>query len=115
MPGPILHTGAAATCPHGGSLQIMAASPRVMVGGLPVAVLTDQGMVGGCPFQIPLPPAGTKPQPCITTRWIVGAMRVQVGGQPVLINPSVALCLSAEQIPGGPPVISSSQTRVIAT
>jgi len=33
----------------------------------------------------------------------------------VLINPCVALCLSAEQIPGGPPIISGSQMRVIAT
>jgi hypothetical protein len=75
MPGPILHTGAIATCPHGGSLQIMAASPRVVVGGMPAAVLTDQGMVAGCVFQIPVG-AGTKPQPCVTTRWIAGATRV---------------------------------------
>ena len=36
-------------------------------------------------------------------------------GVPLLINPCVALCLSAEQIPGGPPTITSSQTRVVAT
>jgi len=114
MPGPILHTGAIATCPHGGSLQIMAASPRVVVGGMPAAVLTDQGMVAGCVFQIPVG-AGTKPQPCVTTRWIAGATRVMASGVPVLINPCVALCLSAEQIPGGPPIISGSQMRVIAT
>jgi hypothetical protein len=34
---------------------------------------------------------------------------------PLLINPCTALCLSAEQIPGGPPTISASQTKVIAT
>jgi hypothetical protein len=92
-------------------LNIIAASPRVTVSGMPVAVLTDQGLVAGCVFTVP--PA--KPQPCVTTRWIVGATRVVANGQPVLINPCVALCLSAEQIPGGPPIIASSQTRVVAT
>ncbi len=111
MPGPVLHAGASATCPHGAPLNIVAASPRVTVSGMPVAVLTDQGMVAGCPFTVP----GPKPQPCVTTKWLVGATRVVASGQPVLINPCVALCLSAEQIPGGPPVIMASQTRVVAT
>lgn len=111
MPGPILHSGASATCPHGGTLTIVPASPRVQVGSLPLAVLTDQGLVAGCAFT----PPGGKPQPCVSTRWMVGATRVTAGGQPVLVNPAGALCLSAEQIPGGPPIISSSQTRVVAT
>lgn len=114
MPGPVLHTGATASCPHGGQLTIVVANPRVMVSGMPAAVLTDQGLVAGCPFQVPVG-AGTKPQPCVTTKWIVASTRVVAGGAPMLINPSTALCLSAEQIPGGPPVISASQTRVIAT
>lgn len=111
MPGPVLHTGATANCPHGGVLNIIAASPRVTVSGMPAAVLTDQGVIAGCAFTVP--PA--KPQPCVTTKWIVGATRVMANGVPLLINPCVALCLSAEQIPGGPPVITGSQTRVIAT
>jgi hypothetical protein len=111
MPGPVLHTGAIATCPHGGMLSIVVASPRVMVNGMPAAVLTDQGLVAGCVFTVP--PA--KPQPCVTTRWIAGATRVVANGVPLLINPCVAICQSAEQIPGGPPIITGSQTRVIAT
>jgi hypothetical protein len=111
MPGPVLHTGATANCPHGGVLNIVAASPRVMVSGMPAAVLTDQGLVAGCAFTVPT----GKPQPCVTTRWIAAATRVLANGQPLLINPCVALCLSAEQIPGGPPMITGSQTRVIAT
>lgn len=112
MPGPVLHTGANATCPHGGVLTIVVASPRVMVGGMPAAVLTDQGLIAGCTFSIPPAP---KPQPCVTTKWIAGATRVMSNGVPLLINPCVALCVSAEQIPGGPPTITSSQTRVVAT
>jgi hypothetical protein len=107
----MLHSGTTATCPHGGTLNIIAASPRVTVLGMPVAVLSDQGLVAGCVFTLP----GGKPQPCVTTRWIAAATRVLANGQPVLINPLVALCLSAEQIPGGPPIISASQTRVVAT
>ncbi len=110
MPGPVLHTGTIATCPHGGMLNIVAASPRVLVSGLNAAVLTDQGLVAGCAFA-----PSSVPQPCVTTRWIVGATRVVASGQPLLINPCVALCISAQQIPGGPPIIASSQTRVIAT
>jgi hypothetical protein len=100
-----------AQCPHGGVLNIVAASPRVTVSGMPAAVLTDQGIVAGCVFTVPI----GKPQPCVTTKWIVGATRVMANGVPLLINPCVAICLSAEQIPGGPPIITSSQTRVIAT
>ena len=91
-------------------LTIVVASPRVLVSGMPAAVLTDQGLVAGCVFTV-----GPKPQPCVTTKWIVGATRVTANGVPLLINPPVALCLSAEQSPGGPPIISNSQTRVIAT
>jgi len=110
VPGPILHVGASMTCPHGAPLNLVAASPRVTVSGTPVVVLTDQGLVAGCPFTV-----GPKAQPCVTTKWIAGATRVTAGGQPVLVNPSVALCMSAEQIPGGPPIVTSTQTRVIAT
>lgn len=114
MPGPVLHASATVSCPHGAPLTIVPSAPRVTVSGLPVAVLTDQGMVAGCPFNVPVGGV-TKPQPCISTRWMLGATRVTSGGQPVLINPVGALCLSAEQIPGGPPTVSSSQTRVVAT
>jgi len=110
MPGPVLHTGAVATCPHAGPLNILAASPRVTVSGMNAAVLTDQGLVTGCAFTV-----GPKPQPCLTTRWIAGATRVLANGQPLLINPCVAICQSADQIPNGPPIITGSQTRVIAT
>lgn len=110
MPGPVLHSGAVAQCPHGAPLQIIAASPRVMASGMPVAVLTDQGVIAGCPFTLP---NGT-PQPCTTTRWMVAATRVMANGQPVLINPLTALCIAATQVPNGPPIITGSQSRVIA-
>jgi hypothetical protein len=110
MPGPILHAGTLAKCPHGGTLTIVPASPRVAVGGT-AAVITDKGLIKGCTFTLP----NGKPQPCVTTLWTVGATRVKASGVPVLINPCVAECRSVEQIPGGPPIISGSQTKVVAT
>ncbi|UAK23289.1 DUF4280 domain-containing protein [Sphingomonas nostoxanthinifaciens] len=111
MAGPVLHMGATLTCPHGGMLTIVAASPRVMLGGMPAAVVTDQGLIAGCVFTVP--PA--KPQPCTTTQWIMGATRVLAGGQPLLTAPPVALTLSADMIPAGPPLVVQVQARVIAT
>jgi len=110
MPGPVLHTGTTGNCPHGGPLQVVASSPRVTVGGMNVALLNDAGLIAGCAFVV-----GVKPQPCTTTRWMVAATRVTSNGQPLLINPCTALCISADQIPAGPPTITSSQARVIAT
>jgi hypothetical protein len=110
MPGPVLHAGAGCACPHGAPLQIVPSGPRVLVGGAPAAVLTDQGLVAGCPFMV-----AQKPQPCATTRWTAGATRVTSMGQPVLVGPPVAIVQSADQIPAGPPTLSSCQSRVIAT
>lgn len=108
MPGPLLHVGAVAMCPHGGQVTIAGQNVRVLVGGQPVATVADLGLVAGCVFT-----AGTKPQPCVTVRWIVPASRVLVMGQPALLQPGPHLCLSAEQIPGGPPIVAVCQPRVI--
>lgn len=110
MPGPMLHAGATATCPHGGTMNIVVASPRIMLGGMPAAVLSDSALIAGCAFT-----AGTKPQPCVSTRWLVAAARVTSNGVPLLISTAVGLCQSAEQLPGGPPIVSGFQTRVVAT
>ena len=109
MPGPLYHTGASAMCPHGGQVTTPG-NPRVTVSGMPVCTLTDKGIVAGCAFTVP----PGKPQPCVTVQWLVGATRVTIGGVPALVQSSTGICQSAEQIPGGPPIISSTQTRVIA-
>ncbi|MBC9208852.1 hypothetical protein IBL26_18535 [Roseomonas aerophila] len=111
MPGFLLHVGAGIACPHGGQASITVAAPRVKAMGQPVAVLSDPTTVAGCAFQVPVG-AGTKPQPCMTVRWLVGAARVRVNGTPVLLQTSSGLCQSAEGIPQGPPTVSMTQTRV---
>jgi len=118
MPGLVLHVNAGCQCTHAAPATIAPAQARVLVSGQPVATMTSQIAVAGCPFQIPTP-AGPKPQPCITVTWSMPSARVLVGGVPAMLlpapGPGPAVCLSAEQIPQGPPVLSAVQPRVIAT
>ena len=115
MPGFVLHSNAVVQCTHGIPAQIPPVQPRVLVSGQPVATMASQLLVAGCPFTIP----GPKPQPCVTIRWLMPSARVLVMGQPALLQPAPGvgpgLCLSAEQIPNGPPMVSAMQPRVIAT
>ena len=111
MPGPILHVGATMTCPHGGQVTTIPGSQRVMVSGMPVATMADTYLIAGCAFTIP----PGRPQPCIKVHWTVPAIRVQVAGQPVIIQTSVGHCQGAEQISQGPTRIIAAQPRVIAT
>lgn len=117
MPGPLYHVGASGMCPHGAAINTVTANVRVLVSGNPVATVsmaTTQSTIAGCPFQVPVG-AGTKPQPCVTVQWLVPATRVQINGEPALLQTSSNLCKSAEQIPQGPGTITVNQTRVIAT
>jgi hypothetical protein len=104
----ILHVGMTALCPHGGQVSVVPGSPRVKVGGQPVATMGDQFLIAGCAFTVP--PA--KPQPCIKVQWLAVATRVKAGGQFVILQTSTGLCQSAEQIPAGPPNVVASQVRV---
>ncbi len=110
MPGPVYHLGASAICPHGGQVTVIPSNTRVLVSGQPVATLGDTYVVAGCAFTIP----PSKPQPCVKVQWLVPATRVMVNGQPVIVQSSSGLCLSAEQIPQGPPSIIATQPRVTA-
>jgi uncharacterized Zn-binding protein involved in type VI secretion len=107
MPGPILHLGATVLCSHGGQAMPTVTSPRVLVGGQPVATLGAPYTVAGC--AMPPPPAGNGP--CVTGQWIVGATRVFAGGQPVLLMSGTSVCA-----PTGTPLMPIvAQTRAIAT
>lgn len=115
MPGFLMHVNAACQCTHAGPATVIPAQPRVLVSGQPVATMTSQIMVAGCAFTVP----GPKPQPCITIKWMMPSVRVLVLGQPAMLLPAPGagpgLCLSPEQIPQGPPIVSAVQLRVIAT
>jgi hypothetical protein len=106
MPGPVLHLGATVLCSHGGQATPTAPSPRVLVSGQPVATIAAPYAVAGCPF---VPPGGNGP--CVTGQWTVGATRVLVLGQPVVLMSGASTC-----VPTGTPLMPvSAQTRVIAS
>jgi hypothetical protein len=105
MPGPILHLGATVLCTHGGQAVPTAPNPRVLVSGQPVATIAAPYAVAGCTFA---PPAGNGP--CVTGQWVVGATRVLVAGQPVVIQAGTSVCA-----PTGTPLVPVvAQTRVVA-
>jgi len=102
MPGFLLHQGATVLCAHGGQAMPTVPNPRVKVGGQPVVTQPTVYTVAGC--AMPPPPAGNGP--CVTAQWVTGALRVTVGGMPVLLQDSQALC-----VPTGTPLRSSGSQR----
>ena len=111
MPGYLLHVGATAMCPHGGQVSIVSSNTRVTVGGQAVATMGDTYTIAGCAFTVP----PGKPQPCVKVQWLVPATRVMVTNQPAILQSSNGLCLSADQIPAGPPNVVVTQLRAKGT
>ena len=111
MGSPVLDTNSVLLCPHGIPIQHPPSQVRVKIMGAPALVLADVGTIAGCPFTIP----PSKPSPCVTTRWLLGAVRVRAGGQPLLLQSSTGLCKSPEQAPQGPPNPTVVQPRVLGT
>ncbi|MEJ2417702.1 MAG: hypothetical protein P8Y45_12395 [Exilibacterium sp.] len=118
MPGFLFHVGAGMQCTHGALATVAPSQPRVVVSGQPVATMSAQMAVAGCPFQIPVG-AGTKPQPCVTVKWAMPSTRFLVNGEPAALlptpGPGPGVCQSAEQIPQGPPMVSTVQARVLGS
>ena len=110
MPGPIAHVGMVALCPHGGMVTEIPSAPRVLVSGMPVATLADQYLVAGCLLNV-----SGAPHPCIRVQWLVPAVRVKASLAPLILQTSTGLCLAADQAPQGPPIVSSTQPRALAT
>ena len=97
MPGFLLHVDAAVNCFHLAKGTIAPTQARVLVSGHPIANISAQTAVVGCPFQVPAP-SGTKPQPCVTVK-MIPSTKVLVNNQPVALLTPATLCQSVEQIP----------------
>jgi hypothetical protein len=111
MAGNTLNVNSVLKCPHGATVTITSSNTKVDVDGVQAALANDQFTISGCPFQIPVG-AGTKPSPCVTVKWLVTDLKTTVGGTATLSKTSVGLCQTAEQVPQGPVVISSTQAKV---
>ncbi|MGD9526651.1 hypothetical protein [Pseudonocardia sp.] len=105
---PALTSAGTLTCPHGGTVTHRPGQSTVLVAGAPALTQQDAGTVVGCAFTVP-----GKPSPCSAVRWTAGAGQVRVGGLPVLHSASTGLCSNAEQAPQGPPIVLSTQPRVV--
>jgi len=119
MPGFLLHVDAAVNCFHLAKGTIAPTQARVLVSGHPIANISAQTAVVGCPFQVPAP-SGTKPQPCVTIKWTMPSTRFLVDRKPAALVPAVGpgapgICQSAEQIPQGAPAVGFVQTRVVGS
>lgn len=93
-------------CPHGGTVLAVPGSNRASAGG-PILRVSDTTTIAGCAFA----PGGV-PSPCVTVQWTAPAGRVRHGGDPVLTEASVGLCLAATQAPQGSVQIAATQARV---
>ncbi len=94
-------------CPHGGTVTATPGSTKAQAGD-PILRQSDTFTIAGCAFTIP---PGT-PHPCVTVQWQQTALKVKHGGDLVLNQSSVGLCLAADQAPQGTVVISSAAPKV---
>jgi uncharacterized Zn-binding protein involved in type VI secretion len=110
MPGPIYHQGNVTICPHGGQVQDIPTTPRVLLTGMPAALMGDTYPIAGCAFQV----AGA-PFPCVMAQWITPALRVFVMGRPAMLQTSGGMTVGPTAAPQGAPAVLVNQPRVIAT
>ena len=93
-------------CPHGGTVQAIPGQSQAIIDA-PILRGSDTFIIAGCPFVI----AGV-PNPCVSVQWVVTAEQVQAGGDFVLNEASVGLCLAATQAPQGSVLIAATQETV---
>ena len=100
MAGYLLHPGAIVLCGHAGQASPVATNPRVMVNGLPTALLPFPWTVAGC----------VSDPPCLLGIWTSGTTRVFSNGLPLCV-----LTGAGTTVPNGTPLNPiSAQARVSA-
>lgn len=92
-------------CPHGGTVTAIPGQTSATAEA-PILRGSDTFVVAGCPFTI-----GGDYSPCLTVQWVETATRAKAGGDFVLNEASVGLCLAATQAPQGSVVILQTQPR----
>ena len=102
----LLTTASTLMCPHGGAVMASPGATRAKADAVLVRG-SDSFSITGCPFVI-----GGSPHPCVTVNWVVTASRVKHGGDFVLTDASVGLCVAPDQAPQGCVVVAVTQPRV---
>jgi hypothetical protein len=96
-------------CPHGGQAILLTSNAKVSAQSGSILLQTDVHTVVGCPFTV-----GLKYQPCVTITWSAGSTKTTINGTPPLLQTSIGLCKSAEQIPQGVAIIAYTQPKASA-
>jgi len=101
----VLTSSSTIMCPHGGTVTAIPSQSRANAESVLLRG-SDTFIVAGCPFAI-----GPDVSPCVSVQWIQTATRVQAGGDFVLNESSVGLCLAATQAPQGAALIIQTQPK----
>jgi hypothetical protein len=109
MPGRVMTTGSQIKCPHGGSATLTTANAKAAAASGKALLASDVHTVAGCAFTI-----GPKASPCIRIQWSAGAVKLKVGGTPVLLESSVGTCYSPESAPQGVALVVQAEAKVSA-
>ena len=100
----LLTTASTLMCPHGGTVTATPGATNASADAV-VLRMSDTFTIAGCAFNISGAPA-----PCLTVQWVLGALRVKHGGDLVLNESSVGLCMGAA--PQGTVLVSATQSAV---
>ena len=100
----LLTTASTLMCPHGGTVTGTPGATHAQIDGT-VLRASDSFSVAGCTFNV-----SGAPQPCTTVQWVVTAQRVKHGGDLVLNEASVGLCLGPA--PQGTVIVAATQAKV---
>ena len=103
----LLTTASQLACPHQGTVSIVSSNTRAKADGAFIVRSGDTFTIAGCSFVL-----ASSPHPCVSVQWIVPTLKNQAGGDQVLNEDSVGLCLAADQAPQGNVQVSSTQSKV---
>jgi hypothetical protein len=105
-----LTTSTSLQCPHGGTVSVASSNQSTQSRGF-VLRDTDTFTVAGCPLTTP----GGTPIPCVTVRWVLCDLKVQVLGAATLSEASIGVCLNAAQAPQGTVVVAGNAGTAVST
>ena len=94
-------------CPHGGTVTATTGNTRAKAAGAFLLRASDTFTIAGCALNI----AGA-PHPCVQVRWVQPALQGKAGGDFLLNEAGVGLCVAADQAVQGTVLILATQPRV---
>jgi hypothetical protein len=101
----LLTTSSTLMCPHGGTVTATPGATRARADGMLLRA-SDSFSIAGCTFNV-----ASVAQPCTTVQWVVTPQRVKHGGDLVLNEASVGLCLGPA--PQGTVIVAANQGKVV--